>query len=181
MQVLKGKFKGKKLKVSPGVRPVSQRVKESCFAIMADEIKSKVVLDLYAGSGSLGIEALSAGAAKVVFVDKSKAGIGSIYANLGNLKLEKEVRVCRQESFSAVKYFYQKKIIFDIIFIDPPYYKGLLTKTLQLLESYDILTRSGYLIGFCYKKDNYAKDYGHFSLIVKRNYGQSTLLIYHKQ
>lgn len=180
MQVLGGKLKGRKIKVPAKIRPVSQRIKKGCFDIIFNLIEAKTVLDLYAGSGSLGIEALSRGAERAVFVDKDKASIKSIKSNIDSLKLNKSAEIYCKESTLAIKYLWRKKAFFDLIFIDPPYYKGLLTKSLQLLESCDILARSSYLICFCYENDQYAQKYKSFSLDLKRNYGQSSLLIYKK-
>ncbi|MCF7873783.1 MAG: 16S rRNA (guanine(966)-N(2))-methyltransferase RsmD [Candidatus Omnitrophica bacterium] len=180
MQLLGGKLKGRKIKVPPGVRPVSQRVKKSCFDIIFELTNGKTVLDLYAGSGSLGIEAISRGASRVVFVDQDKNSIKFIDNNINSLGIGKDTEIYCKKCSLAIKYLYRKKICFDLIFLDPPYYKGLITKSLQLLESYDILARSGYLIGFCYENDDYAQKYKNFSLVIKRNYGQSSLLIYKK-
>lgn len=180
MQVLGGKLKGRKIKIPAQIRPVSQRVKKSCFDIIFDLVEAKTVLDLYAGSGSLGIEALSRGAKRAVFVDRDKASIKSIKNNINNLKLNKSAEIYCKDTSLAIKYLWRKKVFFDLIFLDPPYYKGLLIKSLQLLESYDILARSSYLIGFCYENDQYAQEYKSFSLNLKRNYGQSSLLIYKK-
>ncbi|MCF7870520.1 MAG: 16S rRNA (guanine(966)-N(2))-methyltransferase RsmD [Candidatus Omnitrophica bacterium] len=181
MQVLAGKLKGRKIEAPLGIRPVSQRLKKSCFDIITELVEAKTVLDLYAGSGALGIEALSQGAAQAVFVDKSKRSLKAVSNNLTGLKLKGQAKVYCKKSPLAVKYFYRKGSFFDIIFLDPPYSQGLLTKSLQLLESYDILARPGYLIGFCSKKDNYNKEYSKFFLILDRGYGQSRLLIYRKK
>ncbi|MFO8053428.1 MAG: 16S rRNA (guanine(966)-N(2))-methyltransferase RsmD [Candidatus Omnitrophota bacterium] len=180
MQILGGELKGRKIQVPARIRPVSQRVKKSCFDIISDLLESKTVLDLYAGSGSLGIEALSRGASRAVFVDKSKTSIKSINNNINSLNLKRNAEIYCKKSSLAIQYLCRKKTFFDLIFLDPPYYKGLLIKSLQLLESYDILARSGYLIGFCYENDQYAKKYKNFSLIIKKSYGQSDLLIYKK-
>lgn len=181
MQILKGALRGQKIKVPPGVRPVSQRVKKSCFSIMSGQIKAKRVLDCFAGSGSLGIEALSCGAAEVFFIDKNRNSIRMIKKNLLGLKVESCFRLFYRDIFLAGNIFRQQKGFFDLIFIDPPYSKGLLTKSLQLLESYDILSPFGYAVGFCYKKEAYQRRYGKLFLLLERSYGQSTLLIYRNE
>lgn len=180
MKVLGGNLRGRKIKAPPGIRPVSQRVKKSCFDIVAGQIEEKLILDLYAGSGSLGIEALSRGAKKVIFIDKNRKNLKLLEENTNILKVTKSCRFYCRDSLLAVKELYLKKILFNLIFLDPPYNKGLLTKSLQLLESYDILARSGCLIGFCHKKEKYNSQYGKISLILERFYGQTSLLIYQK-
>lgn len=181
MQVISGKLKGRKIKVPKGIRPVSQRVKESCFDIIGGGFQGKDILDLYAGSGSLGVEALSRGAGSAVFVDKSKQNIRTINTNLCNLKLEKQSNLYCKDSHLAIKDFCLKNALFGFIFLDPPYYNQLLTKSLQLLKSYDIVARSGYIIGFCYENENYGRKYGKNSLVLDRKYGQSRLLVYKKE
>ena len=181
MRVIGGALGGRKIEAPAGIRPVSQRVKKSCFDIIAGQVYRKSVLDLFAGSGSLGIEALSRGAKRAVFIDCSKESIKAVEGNIKAFKIEKESSSYLSDSFAAVKDFYIKKLFFDFIFIDPPYNQGLFTKSLQLIKGYDILTPSGYLIGFCHKKENSISRCGCFSLILKRNYGQSALSIYRKQ
>lgn len=180
MQVLGGLLRGRKIEAPARIRPISQRVKKSCFDIMSGQIKARSVLDLYAGSGSLGIEALSRGAKRAVFVDIDRSNLKLLEKNLINLGIMTAAKTYCQDSCLAIKSFYQKKISFSLIFLDPPYNKNLLTKSLQLLESYDILARFGYLVGFCYKKEAYSKKYKRFSLVLQRNYGQSMLLVYKK-
>lgn len=179
MRVLAGKLRGRKIEAPVGIRPVLQRVKKSCFDIIAAEIEGKRVLDLYAGSGSLGIEALSRGASQVCFGDISQSNLKVVKKNLANLGLNQIKLYCRDACY-LVKAFNQKKSCFDLIFLDPPYGRLLLTKSLQALESYDILARSGYLVAFCGKNEQFKQNYNLFSLIWLKNYGQSRLLIYRK-
>ena len=178
MRILAGELKARNITVPLGIRPVSLRVKKSCFDVLADEIRAKSVLDLFSGSGSLGIEALSRGAKKVVFMDSNQSCILAIKENIHGLRIADRAQVYFRESLAGIKKFAANNVIFDLIFLDPPYYKGLLIKTLQALEEYDILATSGYLVAFCYSKDKYLTKSNKFEIIFQRKYGQTVLLIY---
>ena len=180
MKILGGKFKGRNIVASSGIRPVALRVKKSCFDILRGEIQGKRVLDLFGGSGSLGIETLSQGAKEAIFLDSNRRCVAAIRSNLTSLGLDPREKVILKDSASGIKDFHTYKEKFDIIFLDPPYYSGLLTKTLQLLEEYDIVAPSGYIVTFCYTKDDFVQARRGFSLIVEKKYGQTLFLIYRK-
>jgi len=180
MKISSGKFRGRVITVPADIRPVSLRVKKSCFDILGDEIIEKKVLDLFAGSGSLGIEALSRGAKSTSFVELRRKPIQAIRNNLSKLCQGCDCTVYQKDAFASIKDFCGYKEDFDVIFLDPPYYKEMLIKALQLLEEYDILARSGYVVAFCYEKDQYLEVGKKFSLILNRKYGQTRLLIYRK-
>lgn len=180
MRILGGKFKGKNIIVPSGIRPVSVRVKKSCFDILRSEIEGKKVLDLFSGSGSLGIEAFSLGAGGLTFVDSEKKCIIAIKKNILSLNIGSQANVYLKDSLAAVKDFFVYKESFDIVFLDPPYYKGMLTKTLQVMGEYDIVAPLGYIVAFCYLKDDFIEENSNFSLIVNRKHGQTLLLIYRK-
>ena len=122
MRVLTGKAKGKKLKVpsSKKVRPTTSRVKKSIFDKLGD-IEGLKVLDLFAGSGNLGIEALSKNALHVTFVEKDRTAIKLINENIVNCGFENSTKVINSDYEKALKYLKRKEEKFDLIFIDPPY------------------------------------------------------------
>ena len=180
MRILSGRFKGRNIIVPSGIRPVSLRVRKSCFDILKGEIQGKRVLDLFGGSGSLGIEALSQGAEEAIFLDSNRRCVAAIRKNLAFLGLNPKEKVILKDSASGIKDFFTYKESFDIIFLDPPYHSGLLTKALQLLEEYDIVTPSGYIVTFCSTKDDFVQARRGFSLIVERKYGQTLFLVYRR-
>lgn len=179
MRIIAGKFKGRNLICPPEVRPVSFLVRKACFDILSNVISDSKVLDLFAGTGALGIEALSQGAKDVFFIDSDKQCLDAVSKNLRTMDIN-NANVYLKDSFLAVKSLFERKYTFDIIFIDPPYYQGMLIKILQLLEECDILAPLGFLVCFCYVKDEYLKTGRNFSLILQRKYGQTNLLIYRK-
>ncbi len=180
MKIFGGTLRGKNIIVPEGIRPVSLRVKKSCFDILRGEFDGSVILDLFAGSGSLGIEALSQGASRAIFIDADKKSVKAVNRNIAELGLEDKGKVHRKDGIEAIKDFSVYREKFNIIFLDPPYYKGMATKSLQALKEYDILTPSGYIVVFCYRNDDFLDSSEEFSLIVQRKYGQTFLLIYVK-
>jgi 16S rRNA (guanine966-N2)-methyltransferase len=132
MRVITGIAKGKNLKTLDGldVRPTSSMVKEAIFSAIQFEIENSLVIDLFAGSGQLGIEALSRGARQVVFIDSSKASIDIIKENLQNCNL---LQLSKVASIKATDYLKNSPDFFDIALLDPPYNKNILDEVLPLL------------------------------------------------
>ena len=132
MRIITGSAKGKRLFTPKGenTRPTSDRVKEGIFSVIQFDIEGRTVLDLFAGSGQMGIEALSRGAGWVVFVDNSRDAVETIKKNLQNLDLGIKSRVLQSDCMSFLS---DKGEMFDIAFLDPPYENGLLLKALTAL------------------------------------------------
>ena len=143
MRVITGTARGKKLKTldSLDVRPTSDSVKESIFSIIQFDLIESTVLDLFAGSGQLGIEALSRGAAYAVFVDNSKASIEATRENLVHTELSQNSRMATMDCVDFLK---GTKTTFDIALLDPPYNKDILMSVLPLLEP--IMNEQGIVI-----------------------------------
>jgi len=134
MRVIAGLAKGHKLRSVPGdgTRPITDRVKESLFNILGRSITGVRVLDLFAGTGAVGIEALSRGAGHAVFVDKSPVALKTIRANLAHTRLEDQATVVRADAF---KYLSRPcPHTFGLIYIAPPQYLGLWLKALQIVD-----------------------------------------------
>ncbi|MCR5484377.1 MAG: 16S rRNA (guanine(966)-N(2))-methyltransferase RsmD [Clostridiales bacterium] len=132
MRVITGTARGRTLKTLPGddVRPTSEKVKEALFSAIQFELEGRRVLDLFGGSGQLGIEALSRGAKKAVFIDSSSQSISVIRENLNSAKLGDRAVVIQTDALSFVKTCVEK---FDVAFVDPPYKDGLIQKVLPYL------------------------------------------------
>lgn len=143
MRIISGQFKGRKLKTLDGMntRPTADRVKESLFNILGSRVYDANVLDLFAGSGSLGLEALSRGAVNCVFVDSSKAAINIVEENIKLCRQEKNSRLINKDYMEALKLINEK---FDIIFVDPPYSKGI--ELVVLDKAKNILAENGVMI-----------------------------------
>ncbi len=174
MRVISGKYKGKKLEgfLVEGTRPTMDRVKESFFAMIQNDLFDTCCLDLFAGSGSLGIEALSAGARVCYFVDNSPTILPILKRNLENIK---EAHLLFMHYEKALEKFFQEKILFDIIFLDPPYHKHLLTFVLDKISSYGLLKKGGKII--CeFEEEDVISDF--FVEVKSKDYGSKKIRIY---
>ena len=172
MRVISGKYKGLTLKGFDinGTRPTMDRVKESLFGMINPYLENAIVLDLFAGSGSLGIEALSNGAKKAYFVDNNHIPIKIIKENLQ--KIEEEYEILNMHFLKALEVLQNNK--FDIIFLDPPYNDNLITKALTKILEYNLLKENGLVI--CeYEKEEIITD---LELIKFKKYGLKNIKIY---
>ena len=175
MRVISGKYKGKNIigYDIEGTRPTQDRVKESLFGMIQDYIDGASVLDLFAGSGNLGIEALSNGASSCVFVDSNKKCIECIKKNTVGIE---NVTIIENDYLRALESFNQR---FDLIFLDPPYNLECLDKILDIIDSNDLLNESGLVI--CeYEFDNFKDKYNTLELIKEKKYGYKNIKIYRK-
>ena len=173
MRVITGKYKGRRLSSSTVsfIRPTSNIVKEAIFNIFPDIWSSANVLDLYAGTGSLGIEALSRGAKQVVFVDKSQAAIQIIRRNLSNLGIETQAIFYKRDVLRSLNFLSQT---FQIIFMDPPYEKNYVEKTLRLIKfNPQLLSKEGLIIIEHSPKEKFS--FMDFSLVTLKQYGQTNI------
>lgn len=145
MRIISGQARGTVLYTLNGdsTRPTLDRVKESLFNIIQSKIREAVVLDLFAGSGALGIESLSRGAKKVVLCDKSKQAINIIKKNLEKTKLTTNAIIINDDYKNAIK---ETKDKFDIIFIDPPYMENIAVKAVENIIENNLLTDEGLII-----------------------------------
>ena len=147
MKIISGKYKGRVLEGFDiaGTRPTMDRVKESLFAMIQSYLEDATVLDLFAGSGNLGIEALSEGAKEIYLVDKNKKACQVINRNLKKIGIEASDIFCGDYK-SALKKYREQSIKFDIIFLDPPYQTDLVKKSVEIIEKYELLSQNGIIV-----------------------------------
>ena len=145
MRVITGIARGRKLKELPGLetRPTTDKVKESLFNIIQFDIEGRQVLDLFAGTGQMGIEALSRGAAFCTFVDLRKEAAAVVRENLAHTKLAEHARVIQGDYMAFLTGSREK---FDLVFLDPPYNTGMLEKALETIAKIDIMTENGIIV-----------------------------------
>lgn len=177
MRVISGKYKGRNLIGFDinGTRPTMDRVKESLFGSIQTYIKNSNVLDLFAGSGALGIEALSNGASSCTFVDNNGELIRVINNNISNLKIKEEVTIMKNDYINAIEYFKDKNTKFDIIFLDPPYSLNLIECCLNKIKEYNLLKTNGIIV--CeYENENIKFD--KYTLIKEKKYGSKHIKIF---
>ncbi|MEG0750679.1 MAG: 16S rRNA (guanine(966)-N(2))-methyltransferase RsmD [Oscillospiraceae bacterium] len=176
MKVITGSARGKNLATLIGgdiVRPTSQRVKEGMFSAVQFHIAGARVLDMFAGCGQLGIEALSRGAALAVFVDESRDAAAVVTQNLKNAELYSSARVISTESLRFAKFCKEK---FDIVFIDPPYRSELALPSLELVAP--IVSDGGFVFVEADRRTEFPDVVGALSLHKRYKYGNVSVWLY---
>ena len=175
MRIITGKAKGTRLKTPKGAstRPTADRVRESVFSILGD-ITGVLVLDLFAGTGSLGLEALSRGAAGAFFVDKATFDL--LRENLLLCRLQKG-EVFRRDVFSALSAFEKEGRVFDLVFCDPPYHQGLVGRVLERISP---LLAAGGLFVAEMEAEEEAPSCG-LELARKVGYGRTAQVLFYKK
>ncbi len=176
MRVITGSARGSKLITVEGtetVRPTTDGVKEAIFSAIQFEIEGRTVLDLFAGSGQLGIEALSRGAKEAYFVDSAIASIKAVKENLKHTKLEENAHVINMP-FSA--FLKSTRVTFDIAILDPPYNLKIINKALPHLE--EKMSDSGIIICEHEKELTLPRDLGRFSIAKVLHHSRTAVTIY---
>ncbi len=177
-KVISGSLKGRNIKGFDidGTRPTMDRVKESVFASIQDYLTNSIVLDLFSGSGNLGIEAISNGSKLVYFNDKNKKCVNVIKDNLINFDITNYGIVTNLDYFDALNYYHNKKIKFDIVFLDPPYKDNVINKILDILVKKDLLNNNALVICELVKYEEYLNN--QLILFKEKKYGDKMVLIY---
>ena len=178
MRVITGSARGMTLKTLEGrdVRPTTDKVKEAVFSIIQFEIEGRRVLDLFAGSGQLGIEALSRGAQSAVFVDADKNAIKVVKENLAKTRLDSQASVFQTDSAAFLT---MTDRTFDIAFLDPPYQTGLLQKALASIGAH--IAQGGVVV--CEHPTEEKLDDGFDGLVKQKDYryGKTEITVYRKE
>ena len=178
MRVIAGKAKGHRLKAVPGsgTRPITDRAKSALFSILGDDVVGCRFLDLFAGTGQVGIEALSRGAAEAVFVERGGAALRTIRENLANTRLEAHARVVRADVFAFLA---RAPEPFDYVYIAPPQYQGLWAATLRALDARPgWLAEDGWAIVQIHPREYEELAFEHLALFDRRTYGSVMLCFY---
>lgn len=148
MRIIAGTSRGRRL-ISPAdksIRPTGDRVKEAVFSMLTYEIPGSKVLDLFAGTGSLGLEALSRGAEFVTFVENSRKSLNVLKQNISITGFEGQCEVINDDALRALEGFEKAGRVFDLIFIDPPYMENLYQKVLFCIVKYGIIRKGGIIV-----------------------------------
>lgn len=175
MRIISGNLKGRQLKFPKNIRPTANKVRKAIFDSLGDFTKGAVILELFAGSGAVGIEAFSYGASRVVFVDNDISCLRLIESNLKSLNIV-NYQIHKKDSLECIDYLAGEKLKFDIIFLDPPYGKGLARKSLLRISDYDILV--GILVIEHHKKEELPEDKGSLILFKQKRYGDTVVSFY---
>ncbi|EAD5867730.1 16S rRNA (guanine(966)-N(2))-methyltransferase RsmD [Listeria innocua] len=183
MRVIAGERKGHALKAVPGnnTRPTTDKVKESLFSIIGPFFDGDIVLDLFAGSGGLGIEALSRGAERAVFIDQATLAIKTIRQNIEGCHFTERAEVYRNDAERALKLLHKNEWKFDLVFLDPPYKKQQLEKLLIALEKLELVSENGRIVCEHDKEAVMPDKIGKFEKIKSVSYGITVLSIFEFQ
>ncbi len=160
-----------------GTRPITDRAKQALFSILGDWIEETRVLDLFAGTGGIGIEALSRGAEHAYFIDLNRKATDTVAANLRNTRLEKEATVERTDSFLFLERYRGKP--FHFIYVAPPQYQGLWHKALLMIDGRpDLLAKSGIVVVQIHPREDTPVELTHLEEYDRRKYGSVRLIFY---
>jgi 16S rRNA (guanine966-N2)-methyltransferase len=179
MKVTTGRAKGRSLKSVPSdvTRPITDRVKQAVFNILADDVRDSTWLELFAGTGAVGIEALSRGARGVTFIDQDALAVRTIQQNLKTTQLDGSARVVRQNAFKYVTG--HPNAVYDFIYVAPPQYKGLWSQALLALDNAPAwLAKNGAIIIQIHPREFHELDMKNLELVDQRRYGGTMLCFY---
>ena len=175
MRVIGGNLKAKKLYSARGrvIRPTSDRLRESIFNILSFHAKQAVVLDLFAGTGALGIEALSRGAESALFIDIHNGALSAIERNIKACEIENKAKIIKWDIIKNLNCIKSYRAVFDLIFIDPPYNKKFLQPTLRNLRKAGSVKKGACLIIEHSLLEPIPLDFPEYELQDQRKYGKS--------
>ena len=179
MKIIAGQYKGHNFFMPKGIRPTQNVVRKALFDILGQDLEGVTFLDLFAGSGAIGLEALSRGATKVTMVDNDPKVSEIIHQNLELLKAESiSFLVINTDAFMFLKTFSGQGSHYDIIYADPPFGRDMAKKTLKTLEAYDILHDNSVIIIEHEKRETLPEESGRFLRYRQKRYSQSFLSFY---
>lgn len=182
VRVIAGQAGGMRLTAPSGTttRPTSDRVKEALFSILesADHLNRARVLDLFAGSGSLGIEALSRGAEHVVFVEKNRSACAALQQNLSHTRLARQAQLLQMDSIHAVERLARHAEQFNLVLLDPPYQAGLYLKIIERVSTGSLLMPDGLLVAETATRSQLPERIGQCFRSDRRIYGDTALEFY---
>ncbi|MCA1053396.1 16S rRNA (guanine(966)-N(2))-methyltransferase RsmD [Rossellomorea aquimaris] len=180
MRVIAGTLKGRQLKAVPGsgTRPTTDKVKESIFNMLGPFFDGGIGLDLFAGSGGLGIEALSRGLDKVIFIDKDSKALQTIKANLKECELTESSEVYRNDANRALKAIVKRELSFDYIFLDPPYKQKRMEDLVAFIDEHNLLNENGYVLCEYSSDSKPMNEIGRLSKVKEEVYGIIGISIY---
>lgn len=180
MRIISGSARGRKLlsPVGMGTRPTLDRIKESIFNIIQERTRNAVVVDMFSGTGSLGLEAASRGAEKCYLIDMGDSTFDMLKKNVDNLKFNDICKCLKGDTYKYMQQFSDEKIVFDLIFIDPPYAKDMIPPAIEIISANRLLKEDGLIV--C-KIDSSEEIYDGNAIIHisdLRKYGNTTVLFY---
>jgi 16S rRNA (guanine966-N2)-methyltransferase len=180
VRVISGSVRGRNLKAVPGMntRPTTDKVKEAIFSMIGPYFEGGWVLDLFAGAGGLGIEAISRGMERGIFIDIERASVDIIKQNLQSTGLLDHAEVYRNSAEQALKVLHRRELKFNLIFLDPPYRMKNMDELLLHIEERSLLVTEAMVVLEHDTRTLYAEQISGFTRIRKAEYGETTISIY---
>ena len=180
MRIITGDFKGRRLEMPVGndIRPTTEKVKEALFSMISGNIYEAVCVDLFSGTGNLGLEALSRGAEKCYFADNSRASLELTKRNIAMCRAEERSTVIAGDYERALSRIAAKGEKVDVFFLDPPYKKGLYERCFELIKELEILAEEGIIVAEHKANDEFPEELHGFAKLRDRTYGSIGITIY---
>lgn len=177
MRVIGGSAKGHRLRTprGGGTRPVTDNVKETIFNVIGDGVVGAEVLDLYAGTGSLGIEALSRGAERILFVEQAAEAVRLIEQNLKMLGFGDQAEIWRDDVFRALRRMRNRQRGFELVFVDPPFEKGLSVETMHLLSENQVVAEGGCVVVRHHQKETVPSEVDRLQLVSEKSFAEAVV------
>ncbi|MEF9952912.1 MAG: 16S rRNA (guanine(966)-N(2))-methyltransferase RsmD [Clostridium sp.] len=180
MRIISGSAKGRKIKTPEGLdtRPTSDRVKQSVFNIILKYIFDAKVLDLFGGTGNLGIESISRGCESCVFCEENKKSFEILRENVKTLGFENKATIYNKDAFKVLEQLSRENKKFNVVFLDPPYGKGLVEKSIENINRLDLLEDDGIIIAEYDNVDNLVEKIGRINVYRTEKYGRIMISFY---
>lgn len=184
MKIISGSLRGKNFYMPKGIRPTQNMVRKALFDLIGQDLEGLSFVDLFAGSGAMGFEAISRGANEVYFVEANPEVVKVLENNISLLNINTygkavtRIEVFNADSFASIKVLERQKKKFDLVFADPPYIGDLAKKTLKTLNGHDIVHANSFIIIQHDKKEILPEEFGRIRLLKRKNYGHTILSIY---
>ena len=160
------------------IRPTTEKVKEAMFSIIGQDIYDAVCVDLFSGTGNLGLEALSRGAEKCIFCDNNRESIALIKRNIANCRAEEWSELIPGDYEKCLMRMSERGIKADIFLLDPPYKKGLYPRCFELIRELNLLEEDGIIVAEHKREDEFPEEFEGFTKLKDRHYGTITLSVY---
>jgi len=180
VRIISGELRGRKLRAPDGLatRPTSDRVREALFNIISARVPGASFLDLFAGSGAVGLEAISRGATKTVFVEQARRALEQLEENVERCRVADRARIVGRDALAALKLLAAADERFDVVYVDPPYDAGLYTPVLRFLGTSKLVDASGLVVVELRSRDRLPDDAGELRHYRDERYGDTTLAFY---
>ncbi|WCN39045.1 16S rRNA (guanine(966)-N(2))-methyltransferase RsmD [Aneurinibacillus uraniidurans] len=183
MRVVSGSKKGHPLQAvsGKGTRPTVDKVKESIFNMIGPYFDGGLALDLYAGTGGLGIEALSRGVERCIFIDANRKAVSVVYKNLDATGLRDQAEVYCNDANRALNALAKRELVFDLVFLDPPYAEQKIESQLGIMNDHGLLASGALIVAEHDAKDKMCEQIADIVKIRETTYGQTVITIYRKE